>query len=765
MQDQQHLGPQSVITPLGGDESSNNEYVSQIMENNPVTDIDQHHNVKEGEAALYDINEKEKNYSADLNKEIGDEEVDENNSEDHQPVVEMEGLEEEIEKHTREEARQIVIAQTAELSKEKSAKAYNSLLLVQEFHTGLTSGDDSGESETEEDQGGEIVEKLEDGDHDAKEEEDECEASTTTLSEAVNAHQSPPLLPSHPRPVDPEFVALKAFKPDYTNEEAIARNKSLSEFGLLFTRDEYKYYNGNAIMNTQADENAAYYDEVQEILTMIAEKERKWEATPVDQRKRKPKKPALDPEAKRVKLESPTAETLLSPLQPYLNSEMSDPSTVMFDSNEASPVAEYDSSPSQSSMTAEGTPPPPTVPISAGSSKPKPKPNPQLAILDTVLSNILRDSQQAQQKAKTNELSDLEAAAMAAGLDLNPNAGKAGDKSGPRSKLSKQEHAEFLKCNEFLKKGKELPVQERIRFDRLCSLVKSEKEEFLKYQCKSVIESGAYNTLDPKVEKLVRELYELEKKRVYAYPQFYKYFNIVEMSPNATSDAPILAFKKCLYMQGQIAPCNPKMYDSPRNMNLFRKYLVNNATSPDEEEEHIQYYKKKLLPAIVVDPIIPNLIKDTRPDVVVSAECLTALVEMIHSISSDISIPISVMKSGADRKVLVMDQPFPRDSLTARAKNKIVYDLAFKSLCLDWKKKHPISANLSRPPSPNNYATAASTSKVDNDEGNTELDENLQYNLWSFGDMNIVIRHQADGELVGVSEDCRISKKTPPSNA
>lgn len=220
------------------------------------------------------------------------------------------------------------------------------------------------------------------------------------------------------------------------------------------------------------------------------------------------------------------------------------------------------------------------------------------------------------------------------------------------------------------------------------------------------------------------------------------------MSPNATSEAPILAFKKCLFTQGQIAPCNPKMYDSSRNMNLFRKYLVNNANSPDEEEEHIQYYKKKLLPAIVVDPIIPNLIKDTRPDVVVSSECLTAMVEMIHSISSDICIPITVMKAGGDKKVLVLDRPFPKDALTARQKNKLVYDLAFKSLCLDWKKKHTISANQSRPPSPNNYGAAAADET--NDDWNKELDENLQYNLWSFGDMNIIIRHQADGDLVGV---------------
>ncbi|KAI8640033.1 hypothetical protein BD408DRAFT_348765 [Parasitella parasitica] len=108
------------------------------------------------------------------------------------------------------------------------------------------------------------------------------------------------------------------------------------------------------------------------------------------------------------------------------------------------------------------------------------------------------------------------------------------------------------------------------------------------------------------------------------------------------------------------------------------------------------------------------------------------------------------MNTGANKKVLVMDQPFPKDSLTTRAKNKLVYDLAFKSLCLDWKKKHPISANQSRPPSPNNYGAAA-TAAAPNEDWDMESDENLQYNLWSFGDMNIIIRHQADGELVAAA--------------
>lgn len=66
-----------------------------------------------------------------------------------------------------------------------------------------------------------------------------------------------------------------------------------------------------------------------------------------------------------------------------------------------------------------------------------------------------------------------------------------------------------------------MTLQEKIKFDKLCSIVKSEKEHFLRHQCKSVLESGVYNTLDPKVEKLVKELYELEKKRVHAYPVIY----------------------------------------------------------------------------------------------------------------------------------------------------------------------------------------------------------------------------------------------------
>lgn len=79
---------------------------------------------------------------------------------------------------------------------------------------------------------------------------------------------------------------------------------------------------------------------------------------------------------------------------------------------------------------------------------------------------------------------------------------------------------------------------------------------------------------------------------------------------------------------------------------------------------------------------------------------------------------------------MIFDRPLPREEMTARERNQIIYDLTFKSLCLDWTKRHDISSIVDEN-AHKEYAT----------------EENLQYNMWTFGDMNILIRHQADGEI------------------
>lgn len=87
-------------------------------------------------------------------------------------------------------------------------------------------------------------------------------------------------------------------------------------------------------------------------------------------------------------------------------------------------------------------------------------------------------------------------------------------------------------------------------------------------------------------------------------------------------------------------------------------------------------------------------------------------------------------------KTVYFDRPLPKDVSTARERNKLVYDVAFKSLCLDWSKRHAISSSSKQ---------HASTPEWDYNN-----DENLQYNHWTFGDLNLLIRNQSDGDVFNV---------------
>ncbi|KAI8640034.1 hypothetical protein BD408DRAFT_248224 [Parasitella parasitica] len=337
------------------------------------------------------------------------------------------------------------------------AKPYNSLLLVQEFHTGLTSCDDSGESGEEGDDCKEEGEESDDDDDDEddnndsddcsdidddigeeEEYEDRHKQSIRTPSEAMQPIlQSPPLS----RTIDYEFIALKAFRPDPTPEEIVERRKNLEKYGLMFSRDEYTYYMENRIVNPPEDEE--YYKEVQDVVASITEKERNWR---IDADSKRKQGEELNVVAKRKRSVSPAAPN--PPVEPDFGTM--DHNTVELVGLELSSVTDAISS--LNSVNVETSAPHLTnVLAPAVSTKPLKKPNPPSAVLDAVLTNILRESQSAQ-KLKIGESSDLEAAAMAAGLILNDTDGTT-TKRGPQSRLSKQEHAEFLKCNEMLKNG------------------------------------------------------------------------------------------------------------------------------------------------------------------------------------------------------------------------------------------------------------------------------------------------------------------------
>ncbi|KAG2203057.1 hypothetical protein INT46_001564 [Mucor plumbeus] len=440
MQDQQDLKPHQLTTTSlkevvsNSEEHADNLLLEELGKDAKLPDVGHQQNLEQ----LYeqDVSDKENMYLPNYQNEIeeydGELTIEKRELSEKLDVSEKDFIEKTEDHIPEKKAKQNTIIQSPNPLYSVSAKPYNSLLLVQEFHTGLTSGDDSGESEDEEDEEEENDdEKKNDEKKDEEEEEKALEEQSLHSPSKAMQPQKHVHVPS--RPMDLDFIALKTFRPDASKEENIERNKNLRKYGLFFTRDECRYYIENPIVNPPEDEE--YYQEVQNILASIAEKEKKWEASLGDKRKQNL---VQESAAKRKRSESPV---MGSPSEDFTeiipDSKNSEPSI------KSKPLLNLRAEPFPSQTIEK---PAPTPPLSV-TSKPNVKPGPQLAVLDTVLTNLLRDSQSAQ-KSKSGEPSDLEAAAMAAGLDWDTNDTT---KSGPQSKLSKQEHMEFLRYNSILK--------------------------------------------------------------------------------------------------------------------------------------------------------------------------------------------------------------------------------------------------------------------------------------------------------------------------
>jgi hypothetical protein len=64
-------------------------------------------------------------------------------------------------------------------------------------------------------------------------------------------------------------------------------------------------------------------------------------------------------------------------------------------------------------------------------------------------------------------------------------------------------------------------------FQRMRQELKIEKNEFIQHQRKQLLQSGVYNTLDPKIDKMIEMYYELERARIKKYPVSYQYVHCI----------------------------------------------------------------------------------------------------------------------------------------------------------------------------------------------------------------------------------------------
>ncbi|CAO3703067.1 unnamed protein product [Rhizopus stolonifer] len=241
--------------------------------------------------------------------------------------------------------------------------------------------------------------------------------------------------------------------------------------------------------------------------------------------------------------------------------------------------------------------------------------------------------------------------------------------------------------------------------------------------------SDIYNTLDENVDRMAQERHSLEVQRAYTYPQFYKYHSQLNIGFDENEKRSIMAFKQMLLKTGQISECDPEALIMPKRIDLSKNYFItgyNNDT----------YYKRKILPNLSSDELVQSLLKQTKCDIVISISCLLKLAEIQSNPSVNGSIPLIVKQEG-EKKILYFDSPLPKDTLTAEEKNKIVYNVAFKSSCLDWSNRRPISSSSKQ-------------KKQTADNWNYDDDENLQYTHWTFGDLDLLIRYQSDGDVASL---------------
>ncbi|KAI9254035.1 hypothetical protein BY458DRAFT_521556 [Sporodiniella umbellata] len=252
-----------------------------------------------------------------------------------------------------------------------------------------------------------------------------------------------------------------------------------------------------------------------------------------------------------------------------------------------------------------------------------------------------------------------------------------------------------------------------------------------------VKDSNVYIPLNTDIDRMAKEQHSLEIKKALNYPRFYKYHDQLKIQVTESEEKAILTFKQILVKTGQIGQYDPEAFSVPKKFDLLKNYFVSGSNDD-------LYYKSKMTPDLSSDKLVQDLIGKTKIDIVISTNCLIKLAEMQSDFTVGGCIPLIVEQDGS-RKVLYFERPLPKERLSAMDKNKIVYDAAFKSICLDWANRHPVSSNPIK--------------CEHNNDWNYHDDENLQYTHWVFGGLSLLIQYQFDSEITNTEKRANLISK------
>ncbi|CAG8649501.1 27792_t:CDS:10, partial [Racocetra persica] len=353
------------------------------------------------------------------------------------------------------------------------------------------------------------------------------------------------------------------------------------------------------------------------------------------------------------------------------------------------------------------------------------------------------------------------------------------------SSMSEEEHLKYLQLKTLSTTNPTLiSEQDRNFLLNMNERLQKEREEYIKWQYDRA--QTRLSFLNQNIADHVEHHLTFNRQRVIKeYPRFYELmFTIGLALPPPGPGEPTLKFKQTIKATGTCYKFSLQPLPKPIPISRVKEYWVHdkasdtfNASDPtdllngsklnkDIENDinktlisndnnggkktvpPADYWQKMCMPAVSKDPLIHSMVAQHKVDVVISSSGLCALVSLQASSDVELEIPICVTESEAENSILktiYIDKPLVEKRLTPRKRNQLFYGVAFESLAL---KQGIDIKNVLRPSEesscdgPKNEGTNDTN---DSEKSNDIHSGNLLYNLWSFGDINMLIRCKAHG--------------------
>ncbi|CAG8488242.1 15600_t:CDS:10 [Cetraspora pellucida] len=362
------------------------------------------------------------------------------------------------------------------------------------------------------------------------------------------------------------------------------------------------------------------------------------------------------------------------------------------------------------------------------------------------------------------------------------------------SSMSEEEHLKYLQLKTLATTSPTLiSEQDRNFLLNMNERIQKEREEYIKWQ---------YDRAQTRLSFLnqnIADHHHLTFGRQHVikeYPRFYELmFTIGLALPPPGPGEPTLKFKQTIKATGTCYNFSLQPLSKPIPISRVKEYWIHdkvsdtinasnstdllNSSNLKEDVENdksktkisdndndgkktvppADYWQKMCMPAVSKDPLIQSMVTQHKVDIVISSSGLCALVSLQASSDVELEIPICVTESEAENSILktiYIDKPLVKKRLTPRQRNQLFYDVAFESLAL---KQGIDIKNVLHPSEESSYDGPMNEGIIDtnNSEKSSDIHSgNSLYNLWSFGDINMLIRCKAHGFIQEPDTDKKI---------